>query len=152
LAARDCARLRVNDSERKRKAEQTMTNDEPNGQSPVDGMLGGVNQQAQDRVGGVIDSVASKVPGGDAFAQQAKDMAGGALGGLEQQAEQQIAEKLGGALGGLGGLGGVLGGALGGLLGGHGGAAPTEAQPAAQGEAQSNSGQTPEGQSGQSGS
>ncbi len=129
-----------------------MANDEPNGQSPAEGLLGGVNQQAQDKVGGVIDSVAGKVPGGDAFAQQAKDMAGGALGQLEQQAEAQIAEKLGGALGGFGGgLGGVLGGALGGILGGGHGAAPTEEQPAAQSDGQTSGSQPPEGQTGQSG-
>ncbi len=123
-----------------------MANEDPNQQSLADGLLGGVSQQAQDKVGGVIDGVAAKVPGGDAIAQQAKDVAAGALGQFEQQATQQVAERLGG----LGGLGGVLGGALGGLLGGHGGA-PSE--PSGQGtEGQSQGGAEGQGQSGQSGS
>lgn len=87
--------------------------------SPVDGLIGGVHQQAEDKIGGLIDQVAGKVPGGDAFSQQAKDTASGLLGQVEGQAAQQVAERLGN----LGSLGGALG-SLGGLFGHHDQAAP----------------------------
>ncbi len=77
--------------------------------SPVDGLIGGVHQQAEDKIVGIIDQVAGKVPGGDAFSQQAKDAASGILSQAEAQAAQQVAERLGN----LGGLGGALGGLFG---------------------------------------
>jgi hypothetical protein len=75
----------------------------------------GAEQAATDRADSLIDDVASKVPGGDQFAQQAKDAAGQAIQGGAQQAEQAVEgqgqEHLDNLPGGLGeSLGDMFGG------------------------------------------
>ena len=48
-----------------------------------------------------IDQFANKIPGGQQHAGQAKDVASGILGNLENQAEQRLGGSAGGMLGGL---------------------------------------------------
>ena len=48
-----------------------------------------------------IDQFANKIPGGQQYAGQAKDVASGILGNLENQAEQRLGGGAGGMLGGL---------------------------------------------------
>ena len=80
-----------------------MSNQDMNQSGPD---LGGMQQQAQDAINNEIDQFASKVPGGEQVAQQAKDAASGGLDNIAQQAENQagnlpggLGEKLGGMLG-----------------------------------------------------
>ena len=68
-------------------------------------------QQATEKVDSVIDELASKIPGGEQFAQQAKDAANQAIEGGVQQAEQAGEQQ---AQGGLGGIADKLGGMFGG--------------------------------------
>ncbi len=81
-------------------------------------ILQNVEQQAKERVDAEIDNLASKIPGGEQFAQQAKDAANSGIEQAgqagEQQAQQQIQERRGG----MGGLGQELGGMFGGNTGG----------------------------------
>ena len=77
----------------------------PEGQSGD--TLGGLREQAQQKVDTTIDQFAGKVPGGDQVSQQAKDAASKGLDQLEQQGESQIG-KAGGGPGGM--LGGLFGG------------------------------------------
>ena len=77
-------------------------------------ILQNAEQQAKDKADSAIDELASKVPGGEQLAQQAKDAANQGIDQAgqagAQQAEQQAKDKLGG----MGGLGQQLGGMLGG--------------------------------------
>ncbi len=81
-------------------------------------ILQNVEQQAKERADAEIDNLASKIPGGEQFAQQAKDAANSGIEQAgqagEQQAQQQIQERMGG----MGGLGQELGGMFGGNTGG----------------------------------
>ncbi len=81
-------------------------------------ILQNVEQQAKERADAEIDNLASKIPGGEQFAQQAKDAANAGIDQAgqagEQQAQQQIQERMGG----MGGLGQELGGMFGGNTGG----------------------------------
>ncbi|MFI5272973.1 MAG: hypothetical protein ACHQ4H_08085 [Ktedonobacterales bacterium] len=83
----------------------------PNG--APNGPLGGVEQQAEQQaeqhVDSVIDELASKIPGGNRFSQQAKQKANEEVVNLAHEAENQGSRRLGG-----------LGDKLGGLLGGGG--------------------------------
>src|SRR5579884_2945526 len=54
------------------------------GQDP----FGGARQMAGQQVDRAIDQFAGKIPGGQQYAQQAKDAASGILGNLESEAEQ----------------------------------------------------------------
>lgn len=87
--------------------------------------INAAKQQAQQQVDNTIGNLASKVPGGDQFAQQAKQQANSAIDNLSQQAQQQAGNAAGNLeqqaqQGGLGGLSDKLGGLLGGG-GGQGG-------------------------------
>ncbi|HEX9035791.1 MAG TPA: hypothetical protein VF808_02260 [Ktedonobacterales bacterium] len=89
--------------------------------------LGGQAQQAATgEVDSLIDDVASKAPGGDQFAQQAKDTANQAIQGgvqqAEQAAEQQVQQVQQIQQGGLGDIAGKIEGIFGGGSGGSGGA------------------------------
>ena len=77
-------------------------------------ILQNFEQQAKDKADAAIDDVASKVPGGDQFAQQAKDAVNQGIDQAGQQAEQQAQQQVSDKLGGMGGIGGQLGGMLGG--------------------------------------
>lgn len=77
-------------------------------------ILRNFEQQAKDKVDSAIEDVASKVPGGDQFAQQAKDAANQAIDQAGQQAGQQAQQQVSDKLGGMGGIGEQLGGMLGG--------------------------------------
>ena len=77
-------------------------------------ILQNFEQQAKDKADAAIDDVASKVPGGDQFAQKAKDAVNQGIDQAGQQAEQQAQQQVSERLGGAGGLGGQLGGMLGG--------------------------------------
>lgn len=61
------------------------------GSSPLDGL----RQQAQGEVNTTIDQIAGRVPGGQQYAQQAKDASSGELDALEHAVEG----KLGGLFG-----------------------------------------------------
>lgn len=77
-------------------------------------ILQNFEQQAKEKADAAIDDVASKVPGGDQFAQQAKDAVNQGIDQAGQQAEQQAQQQVSDKLGGMGGIGGQLGGMLGG--------------------------------------
>jgi hypothetical protein len=72
-------------------------------------ILQNAEQQAKDRADSAIDDVASKVPGGDQMAQQAKDAANQGIDQAGQAGMQQAGEKLGG----MGGVGQQVEGMLG---------------------------------------
>jgi hypothetical protein len=85
----------------------------------------GAQQQATEKADSLIDELASKVPGGDQLAQQAKDAVNQAVQSGTQQAEQAAQQQAGGLADKLpGGLGEQLGGMLGGS-GGAGGSGDT---------------------------
>ncbi len=71
-----------------------------------------LEQQVKDKADAVIEDVASKVPGGDQLAQQAKDAVNQGIDQAGQQAEQQAQQQVSDKLGGLGGIAGKLGDAL----------------------------------------
>lgn len=74
--------------------------------------LGGQAQQAATgEANNLIDEIAGKIPGGEGFAQQAKDAADQAIQGGVQQAEQAGEQQ---AQGGLGGIIGKIEGMFGG--------------------------------------
>jgi hypothetical protein len=72
---------------------------DPNQQNPNQqgqGMLGGLEQQAQQQVDQGIDQLAQKVPGGEQFSQQAKDASAGILSNVEGKVEGEAEQRLGG--------------------------------------------------------
>src|SRR5436305_14671007 len=84
------------------------------------GLLGGVRDMAEQQVEQVIDNVATKIPGGQLYAEQAKDAASGVLDTVQQEAERRVNDMLGGAQKEAEKrVGGMLGGMFGGLLGGN---------------------------------
>lgn len=85
-------------------------------------ILKNVEDQAKQRADEAIDNLASKVPGGEQFAQQAKDTVNQGIDQAGQAGIQQAQQQLGG-MGGVGQqLGGMLGGGQGGSQGGNQGA------------------------------
>ena len=77
-------------------------------------ILQNVEQQAKDKADSAIDDLASKVPGGEQFAQQAKDAATQGIDQASRAGEQQAQQQMGDKLGGMGGLGQQVEGMLGG--------------------------------------
>lgn len=69
----------------------------PNNQQgqPNNGMLAPAEQMAEQKVNEAIDQFAQKLPGGENYAQQAKNAADGVLKNLEQQLEQQAEQHKG---------------------------------------------------------
>ncbi len=74
----------------------------PPQQQTGQGQLGGARRMAEQQVDQAIDQFAQKIPGGQQYAQKAKDAASGILDNLEKEGENRV-----------GGLGGMLGGILG---------------------------------------
>lgn len=64
------------------------------------GPLGDVRRTAGERVNQGIDDVANRIPGGDQYAQKAKDAASGGMDRLQQEGENRGGERLGGMFGG----------------------------------------------------
>jgi len=89
-------------------------------QQQGEGLLDGVRDMAEQQIDQVIDNLATKVPGGQRYAEQAKDAASGVLDTMQKEAERRVdevldnvqkeAEKR---------VGGMVGGMFGGLLGGN---------------------------------
>ncbi len=82
------------------------------GQSPTQQASSDANQQGQDpfsnakqmakqQIGQVIDQLANRIPGGQQFAQNAKDTVNGALDTLAKNVEQVAKERLS-SMGGFG--------------------------------------------------
>lgn len=63
-----------------------------------------LEQDAKDKADAAIDNVASKVPGGDQFAQQAKDAVNQGIDQAGQNAQQQAQQQVNDRLGGAGGI------------------------------------------------
>ncbi len=77
-------------------------------------ILQNAEQQAKDKADSAIDELASKVPGGDKLAQQAKDAANQGIDQASQAGAQQAEQQVNERLGGMGGLGQQVEGMLGG--------------------------------------
>lgn len=79
------------------------------------GLLGGVRDMAEQQVDQAIDNLAQRIPGGQRYAEQAKNVASGALDTMEQEAERRVNDALDGAQKEAGKrLGNMLGGMFGG--------------------------------------
>ncbi len=76
-------------------------------------ILQNAEQQAKDKADSAIDELASKVPGGEQLAQQAKDAVNQGIDQAGQAGMQQAEQQLGNVPG--------VGQQLGGMLGGQGG-------------------------------
>lgn len=82
-------------------------------------ILRNLEQAGKNAADNEIDNLASKIPGGDQYAQQAKDAVNSGIDQAGQAGEQQAQQQAQQHLGGLGGmLGGNTGGNTGGSTGG----------------------------------
>lgn len=77
-------------------------------------ILKNVEDQAKQRADEAIDNLASKIPGGEQFAQQAKDTVNQGIDQAGQAGLQQGQQQLNERLGGMGGVGQQLEGMTGG--------------------------------------
>jgi hypothetical protein len=69
---------------------------DPNQQWNQGGILGSAGQMAEGQVDQVIDQLGNKIPGGSQYTQQAKNVAHGAIGNLEQEFENRLRNMGGG--------------------------------------------------------
>ena len=67
-----------------------------------DNILQNAEQQAKEKADSAIDELASRVPGGEQLAQQAKDTVNQGIDQAGQAGMQQAEQQLGGMLGGQG--------------------------------------------------
>src|SRR5690242_2543777 len=63
------------------------------------GLFGSIRQQAEQRMDEIIDQNAGRIPGGERYKQQAKELAERGLDAAEEEIKRRISEK--GSLGGI---------------------------------------------------
>ncbi|GCE46416.1 hypothetical protein EI42_04505 [Thermosporothrix hazakensis] len=76
----------------------------PQQNNPLSNSIDAARDVAEEKINQVIDQFAAKVPGGEQFKEQAKNMAAQGLDLLEDQAEQQLQAKAQDLLGNLGNM------------------------------------------------